>query len=162
VAGPALLFADDVVRAGASHGVMFEIWTGSSSPQHFRELGKLQIEYAHTQPDKRFALVSVVRVTSFGRFEGQLREEVQARSDKAEPYTRATVVVLPTAGFAASVVRGILTGLQLVKPSKAPTATFGSLEDGCAWLAPKLPLEAGRRILASDLVAACGVIAGST
>jgi hypothetical protein len=159
VAGEKLLFADDAVRVGASNGVVFEVWIGGGKPQHFRDLCKLEIDYALTQQDKRMALLSVVRMESFTSLDGAVRKELEARTRATERYSRASVVILPANGFAASIVRGVLTGLQLVTRSKVPTAVFGSVEEGCTWLAPKLPGAPGRRTLPSDLVSACALIA---
>jgi hypothetical protein len=155
-----IFFEDEVVRAGATKGVVFEVWRGSAGPQHFRDLGRRHIEYALTQPDKKAALFSVVQMSSFPRFDGEARKELEARTQKTRPYVRASIVILPSNGFAASVVRGILTGLMRLSSNNVPTEVFGSASDGCTWLAPKLPPVGGRPVAAADLLEVVKLVTG--
>jgi hypothetical protein len=155
-----LFFEDEIVRAGSSNGVVFEVWRGSARGQHFRDLGKKHIDYALTQPDKKAALFSVVQMSSFPNFDGEARKELEARTQKTKPYVRASVVILPSNGFAASVVRGILMGLMRLTRDNVPTEVFSSSDEGCTWLAPRLPAVGGRAVVASELLDALKLVAG--
>ena len=156
-----IYYDNEVVRAGAWNGVLFEIWQGAASPHHFRDLSRLHYDQVLTQPDRKVAMFSVVRMSNFGSFDGEARKELEARSKRLDGHTRASVVVLPAQGFAASVVRGILTGLMRASGSKVPMRVSPSAEDGFAWLAPQLPARAGRPIAPDDLRRAYESIADS-
>jgi hypothetical protein len=149
-----IVHEDAVVRAATWGGVFFEVWRSNAQPEHFRVLGKLQLAYATAQPDGKMALVSIVRMTNIAGFDRAARQELEVRSRVLNPRLRASAVVLPASGFAASLVRGVLTGVMMVSRSKVPNkvgATTGEVFD---WLAPHLP-RADRPILAGDLSRVC-------
>jgi len=156
-----IVHEDAVVRAATWGGVFFEVWRGAALPQHFRDVGKLMLAYATAQDDGRMALVSVVRMANVTGFDRAARQELEARSRVIDPRLRASAVVLPASGFAASVVRGVITGLAMISPSKVPTKIAATPAEAFDWLAPRLPPRGGRPVPAADIHRVCEPLLGA-
>jgi hypothetical protein len=159
---PTIFRDDEVVRAGSWNGVLFEVWRGTATAEIIREFCQLEIDYAKKQPSRKFALFSVVRVPSYSDFGAPARKELETRMQKIDPFMAASVVLLPTQSFGASIVRGIITGLALLARSKVPSTVTASPDEGCAWLAPHLAsAKPGEPIAAADVRRALGVVLGA-
>ena len=96
-------------------------------------------------------MVSVVPVANILDFSSEARRELESRTKRLEPYMRASVAIVPSRGFAASIVRGILTGLVRLSRAKLPTLVTGSTAEGLAWLSAQILVEDGELVPADDL-----------
>jgi hypothetical protein len=152
---PYVLRDDPIVRITAWKGVLFNVWFGASTPEVMREISHLEVEFAKKQEDRKFALVSIVRMMNITDFGPEVRKALQVRMQRIDPYLAASVTVLPSNSIASSIVRGIITGLSLVVPSKMPTAVLPTTDDACSWLVQHLPRAS--RASAEDLKRALGM-----
>lgn len=135
---PSFLRDDRIVRIAAYHSVLIHVWLSTTTPEVMREVCDLEINFAKQQRDRKYALVSIVKMPSISDFGAEARRELESRMQRIEPYLGASVTMLPTHSLAASIVRAIITGLAFVARPKAPTTVVSSVEEACAWLAPRL------------------------
>jgi len=149
---PKFLRDDRMVRIAAYHSVLMHVWLGTATPDAMREVCELELEFAKQQRDRKYALISVVRLPNITGFGADARRELEIRMQKIEPFLGASVTLLPTHSLAASIVRAIITGLSLVARSRAPNTVVATVEEACAWLAPRIakPLR-GEPIGVADL-----------
>jgi hypothetical protein len=156
---PTILHDDDRVRVAAWRDVIFEAWRGGATAQLFRDLRRIEIDYASSQPDRKASVFSIIPVEGIGLMDADARGELDARIKAVEPYLRATVILMPASGFAASIVRGIIAGVAQLTSRKVPMKVVASPEEGVRWLVPLLPAPGGDRISAIDLRRAYDAVA---
>jgi hypothetical protein len=141
---------DGYLRVGAWNSVLIHVWLGTSTAAVMREVCQQELEFAKRQPDKKYALVSVVRLPSISDFSADTRKALEARLATVDPYLLASITLLPSHSLASSIVRGIITGLALAAPSKVPAKVVATPDDAVAWLAPRLPRS--NRLTANELL----------
>jgi hypothetical protein len=59
-AAPTILHDDDKVRVGAWGDVIFEAWRGGATAQLFRDLCRIEIDYASSQLDRKTSVFSII------------------------------------------------------------------------------------------------------
>jgi hypothetical protein len=150
-AAPTILHDDDKVRVGAWGDVIFEAWRAGATAQLFRDLLRIEIAYASSQPDRKASVFSIIPVEGITLMDADARRELDARIKAVEPHLRATVILMPASGFGASIVRGIIAGVAQLTSRKVPMKVVASPEEGIRWLAPLLPAPGGDRISPLDL-----------
>jgi hypothetical protein len=158
-AAPTILHDDDKVRVAAWGDVLFEAWRGGATAQLFRDLRRIEIEYASSRPDRKASVFSIIPVAGISLLPADARSELDARIKAVEPYLRATVILMPARGFGASIVRGIIAGVAQLTSRKVPMNVVASPEEGIRWLVPLLPAPGGDRVSPVDLRRAYDAIA---
>lgn len=152
---PTIVLRDDRLCAATWGSVFFEIWYSLATPAHFRALSRHQVGFARSLPGQKLALFTVVLMTSFAALDRELRGEIDERSRAIAPHTLATVVVLPSQGFGASVVRSVLAASSLLRRSVFPSKVCPTVDDGCRWVVQHVPPMDDRPVTARDLHRAC-------
>jgi hypothetical protein len=128
---PSIVLRDDRVCGATWGAVFFEIWYGHGTAGHFRALGSEQVRFARSLPGQKMALFTIVLMSSIPQLDREVRQAIEDRSNAMMPHTLAAVVVLPTQGFGASIVRSVIAATSLLRRSHYPSKVCPTVDEGC-------------------------------
>lgn len=97
---------------------------GRHLEQHGRRLGKGKL------------LEITLLDDNVGVPEAKVREALDAMVPKVSPYYGCVSAVYECAGFRAAMIRGVLTGFQMLSRLSYPHKIFGSVEECASWVYP--------------------------
>jgi hypothetical protein len=84
--------------------------------------------------------------------DAEVRDASSRLMRELSPYLLAGATVIDGGGFWASAVRSFLTAVYFVAKQPCPTKAFGSVEEACEWLGPRVSQIPSQLVGASQLV----------
>jgi hypothetical protein len=133
------------LRIATWRDVFFEMWTQTGGVDDVRTLHRKHAEFLQ-QHDGQVAAVSVIQIPSLKSIGDDVRAEVKARLTTIRDRTSASLTVLESTGFTASVIRSLIGGLILFARTPYPHKVEDSVDRGANWLAPLLAPLDGRPV----------------
>jgi hypothetical protein len=143
---PTTFYRDNILCVAAWRDIFFEIWFAAGTGRHFRTLRHHLMSFAHSQPDQKVAVFSVVQLPSLTNVDSEIREEAMTRAKEIKPHNKASVLVIESKGFVASLIRGIVTGMAHLDRAGGPSKIFDTVGSAAAWIAPQMEPHDGRRL----------------
>jgi hypothetical protein len=128
---PTVVFRDARLCAATWGRIFFEVWTSEGTAAHFRALESLCLDHVREQAGAQALHFTTVLLTSIPRLDAPTRRAMEQRSRALAPHTRASVVVLETNGFIASIVRSVLVGISTGLRLTQRFHVTGTLDEGC-------------------------------
>lgn len=143
-------FVDDRSFSWIERSVAIIGWRDAPTADHIREWHRIGREIAKAYPGAGACFNIVLKGTP--RFSDDMRQATEkfAADDRVFELGTAHVILMP--GLAGTAVRAFIQTILLVTRSATPTKVVRTIEDGVAWMAPKL---APHGWTAAALQAAC-------
>jgi hypothetical protein len=116
--------------------VFVQRWSGEGGIADVRVLERAQREFTGTLRGGKCVMVSLVEATTIRPPDDQTRALIRATIDQIAPHAGAPATVLTSTGFAASVLRGLLSGLMLAQRQPHPAKVFATIDEAATFLAP--------------------------
>ena len=131
------VFVNDAYVCNASfRDIYIEIWRKPGSVAQIRTTTKHQLAFAKSRSGSKIASLSIVNHGSVGGIDNDMRKAIFEGQQQVRPYLSAGALVMPTSGFTASIVRGVVAGLALISRATHPTRVCQSIVEGTDWIAP--------------------------
>ncbi len=131
------VFVNDACVCNAGfRDIYIEIWRKPGSVTQLRTTTKHQLAFAKSRPGGKIASLSIVLHGSVGGIDNEMRKAIFEGQQQVRPFLRAGALVMPTSGFTASIVRGVVAGLALISRATHPTRVCQSMNDATDWIAP--------------------------
>jgi hypothetical protein len=114
------------------------LWRGVVNESRFRLQRDAIEQVAHRYPGDA-AILCIIEPTSEPPPQA-LREAASALLNQLAPRLRCVAYVIEGTGFRAATIRGVLSGIELVRRSAYPARYFASVADAAVWIT----METGR------------------
>lgn len=121
--------------------VVIDVWHGAfTTPEHRKTIEACERVIADNPQGGLF--LSIVERDSPPPDEAA-RAQLARWSRDTVPRLAAAAIVAAGGGFRAALVRGVGVALTALMPHRVPFKFFGTVDEGCYYIAQKLPREAG-------------------
>ena len=131
--GEARVLASDGAHLAATYrNVFITAWWGDTTVARLKRVGELQEDVAR-RLSKGFVALALIR-SSNTNLPADVRSEAERLSKTPAANMRAIAQVISGSGFAASMIRSVATGMQIVSRMPKPTKIFDTLDTAATWL----------------------------
>ncbi len=131
-----MLASDGAHLAATYRNVFITAWWGDTTVERLKRVGEFQEDVARRM-SKGFVALALIRSANTN-LPADVRAEAERLSKTPAPNMKAIAQVIYGSGFAASMIRSVATGMQIVSRMPKPTKIFDTLETAATWLVPHM------------------------
>jgi hypothetical protein len=132
-------------------------WTATSGIVDIRILEGFQREFMAARKTAKFHMLTILEIENVQAPDDEVRQALNENRDLIHDRLASSVVVLDSKGFAASILRGMMSAQRLFRRSPYPSAILGNCVEASTFLATAMRDSAGTAMSASVVH---GVITG--
>lgn len=132
---PTIHFKDDTVAIASWRDLFIESWWNEGSVDHLKRVRREHNAFFAKHRPTKTAQVAIVHKLGVN-FDG--RHELTERYQEMVENLSAGVVIVPSIGFAGSIIRSIIAGLTMIRKPPYPWKLSESASDAGAFLSQHL------------------------
>jgi hypothetical protein len=116
--------------------LLIQRWTAASGLADVQTLDRVVRELVATRPGTKYYMMTLLQISAMGTMDEPTRKVAKENRDFMSRHLAATVVVLDSTGFVASIIRGLIAAQRFLQRSTYPFAITASVSAASQFFAP--------------------------
>ncbi len=131
------VFSDTPVARVVGYGDLFFVhWKQKASVAEYGAVIEQQARMRTRLGSKPMASLSIVGSESVVKPSAELQKAIDEHTRQSRGWLKADALVINADGFAASLMRSVITGVALFARAEHPYKVFQQVDGACGWIAP--------------------------
>jgi hypothetical protein len=124
------------VQTARWRDVFLQRWTSSGASADLQAMMVELREYLRALQGNKGMVVALLEIRSLQTPDAEIRKLIKECTDLLTPNVYGAAVVITSTGFAASILRSVMSGLMLLRRGDYPTKTVATVREAAELLAP--------------------------
>lgn len=134
-------YRDPVLVLASWEDFFFQHWRREGEVDHVRRMFETHKRFVRSRPAPTCSMAHI-RIHSLKPPDDAMRDVMREHQDEVGPFIGGSVTIIEADGFAGAVLRGVVSGLQLLNRTAAKQQVHKTALDGVRYLVARRPPSA--------------------